>query len=1119
LLLCSVIVAQNQSLPVYQNQERTALSTCQVEGTDFGLDVEFFAPNARWSECSVFSGAATVFYPFEGSGSVEVCVDLPGGNEQLPGIRLYNRGDFGNPTTISTPSGAATRLCQTVTYPRFNSEGDILGFETLSFYVSGVGALSDPAAGLAEGVTGTLTLPGAGGGCTLDNPVPIGFRNRVQQRFTGQLSGTFEDVTYNIPNGANLSDLYDDSWLFKFQSPSVSANRSVTIILDGTLNVDVDYTLGQNNGSISTLTLLGDSRINVKSGNTLRIREVEIAGCLTLWDAIVVEDGATLILEETVLTNGENAVRVEDGGNLIVRNAEFKGNHVGIFSPNDPNEIARQRTDISVLGSNFDFRVGSGLNTEDVLFSPDPILLNPRFGETPRAGAELNDIGNVAVFANGGINNRRNEFKNIANGLILNESKVSISGSEFDDLPSVLGQGPSGNGVLVTGDTYNFSTYRVEISSDENMSGGFGDVDFTRMETAVRINRGAQVNVFGTTMSFVENGLVSSDATVIRFYDNEVTATQNGFARFGPSFIGRSYVRNNTFVAQSLHGGIAEPAAIRLVGGNFSSRTHSVWENDITLDGAIHGLISTALSGVKVRDNTFNWEAGKMFGTHAVTLFGGGYPLITGNLIQGVTGAPFTETDGIRMFMTDRPTVGCNTFKNVETQLTFFGNNQRARVQGNNFFDGGIGLKYGDPLVTNDPTFTGPQVHKANRWIGPFQGFEAAFYNGTSLEQSLSRFVVDTDDGTDFLPTMFNPGVNTWFSNDVGSNTPFYTCPSGTPPTPNNLQGGGVIKDIVDGTYQPANTWQATRWLADSRVQRAFVNKEFTAQTYQSWQRYKAEGKVVTASDFQAVESLLSVSGSDDIADYETIGILSEDAEALQQQYASATVQALGSGTISATMDANRVSLLQNIAEVEESIAVYNNSFLASATQGFALAKSLNASLSPNIHLKTSLPAKNQKFINALIVEIFEQGMDAAVFDAKTLTEIAVQCPLNGGEAVYQARALAESLNVKYNTADVDDCTGAGSKNNYEDTEIALASGLQIYPNPAQQFVEFSSGDLAITTIEVSDARGRLLIHEDYANLPRAQGRVELTGLKAGVYFFKTIAADETIRVDLLIVK
>ncbi|MBK9255957.1 MAG: T9SS type A sorting domain-containing protein [Saprospiraceae bacterium] len=118
----------------------------------------------------------------------------------------------------------------------------------------------------------------------------------------------------------------------------------------------------------------------------------------------------------------------------------------------------------------------------------------------------------------------------------------------------------------------------------------------------------------------------------------------------------------------------------------------------------------------------------------------------------------------------------------------------------------------------------------------------------------------------------------------------------------------------------------------------------------------------------------------------------------------------------------------------------------------------------------------------------------------QTLTEIAAQCPLLGGESVYAARGLLETKadSVYYNDHDICDTIEIRSSHSYD--------RVGIHPNPSSGIFTVHAPD-PIQTISVYDMHGRRWIQQSgsFGNTYQLDGRA----LQPGLYIIKVECRDK----------
>ncbi|MBK7937191.1 MAG: T9SS type A sorting domain-containing protein [Lewinellaceae bacterium] len=120
-----------------------------------------------------------------------------------------------------------------------------------------------------------------------------------------------------------------------------------------------------------------------------------------------------------------------------------------------------------------------------------------------------------------------------------------------------------------------------------------------------------------------------------------------------------------------------------------------------------------------------------------------------------------------------------------------------------------------------------------------------------------------------------------------------------------------------------------------------------------------------------------------------------------------------------------------------------------------------------------------------------------------TLTSIADDCPLSGGEAVLRARAMLTLLDESPMAYDDDDLCGVGWRSEEKEQKNLHSSTLRLYPNPA-------NNKLTIEYHFADDAERRLLFYDAYGqmvkdvSLPAPSGKVNIPigKMASGVYWY-----------------
>jgi hypothetical protein len=1072
---------------------------------DYRLELEFYGPLRALENCSVVTGTVTVEHPLQGTGTYTVCVEFTSSASTDGHFELNDRGDFTTVTTI----GNVTELCRTVSYPvALNEEGEPLGYIILDFYVVPITSGGPTNAPLIRNTTATIVVDGVS--CDCDS---------------GQnyLYSPDDDVvfninrTYNIPNGADLSDLFSSCNLFHcFQDPATyTGPGNAYIALNGELNVDVDYVIGDPRSTFfSSLTLGPNTKINVLPGVTLEIANTEVSGCREMWDAITVQDGGTLKINKSVITGGKKAITVEDGGKLIADRSEFLNNHVSIYTPPSPTQTYRptQEPEVSVFGCTFDFVVRGVTG----FYEPSPFLLAPYFGENPRAGGEFNDVKSGILFSNSrsfsNLGGSMNTFQNLNNGLIFNRSAATVEGTNFFNMRYVVGE-TSGNGVFNQGNgRHRYTSQSVNIWNRDDLSSK--SVSFKRMKNAVHVDGANRTTVEGTTMEEVEVGIRATNPSRILFRENVVSSTRAGVLVNGRARVSGLDIRDNVFDAKALNNvsvaiEVNDPASPIL-----SNITDRIQDNDIQMNGATYGILATNSLRPTIRNNTVSWT-GPMYGSTAMQFAGGHVPSVSGNLIVGSTGGNFTETFGLTQLMVNRPSIFCNSISDIETGIFFIGNNQRARLRGNNIQNGGIGLQLGIPQVAT-PTLISPQVHNSNKWLGNFAGFAAAYFNASTQQQSQSKITVDGTFNSSFLPPTINIDANQWVRNQAGNPNDYYSCPAGLPP-------GGFVsapvdkltEDIVNGDYKPSANWQASKWLADLRLYRAQQEGEINTSLYPNWNTWVDATERKEVKNYHAVEVAIANITATTTAVKNSLETAGQQLDSLGMLYTNLTNDLyFDSLANTSALQAARLATISAMSAINFSVDSINQAANQNWTAKLAMARTMND------YLVTNEPyLLNQQQANKYYLELLEYGpAGLAPFEQSILT-MANQCPFDGGEAVYQARAMAAFFGDSPVYDDVALCSTNKNLSAGKVTE-AVKPQLSVYPNPVAGYLTILTENKAVEEISIFDALGRNVLSRNGHTFDPAVGiTLYLPEHLSGMHTARVIYADGQIASKTIIIK
>ncbi len=172
--------------------------------------------------------------------------------------------------------------------------------------------------------------------------------------------------------------------------------------------------------------------------------------------------------------------------------------------------------------------------------------------------------------------------------------------------------------------------------------------------------------------------------------------------------------------------------------------------------------------------------------------------------------------------------------------------------------------------------------------------------------------------------------------------------------------------------------------------------------------------------------------------------------------------------------------------------------------------------------------AQNQQTANEMILrKLINSKYVYNTADINTLTSIANQCPISGGDAVYQARVLL--MTIENNVIEfVDNCNEKPSTRSESGVsitatnQITALSTYKLYPNPndGNMIFEYSLSAQSTGMFVLYDITGRMINKYKLTEGQSNSLKISESGLDNGVYFYSVII-DNTVKAysKLVIVK
>ena len=154
-----------------------------------------------------------------------------------------------------------------------------------------------------------------------------------------------------------------------------------------------------------------------------------------------------------------------------------------------------------------------------------------------------------------------------------------------------------------------------------------------------------------------------------------------------------------------------------------------------------------------------------------------------------------------------------------------------------------------------------------------------------------------------------------------------------------------------------------------------------------------------------------------------------------------------------------------------------------------------------NAAVSTSLtPDANHKTVNAILLDWLATD-NIASSDMETLISIAGQCPLEGGDAVYEARSLVSHLSgMEFDDRDLCGTQNRQSKGKKSPT----LDRVIVFPNPTTGQINWTGAENV--AIRVLNAQGQLV-----REIRGTDGFAYLGNLPQGVYVVQVFSAENVL--------
>ncbi|MBK8297174.1 MAG: T9SS type A sorting domain-containing protein [Saprospiraceae bacterium] len=346
----------------------------------------------------------------------------------------------------------------------------------------------------------------------------------------------------------------------------------------------------------------------------------------------------------------------------------------------------------------------------------------------------------------------------------------------------------------------------------------------------------------------------------------------------------------------------------------------------------------------------------------------------------------------------------------------------------------------------------GVQEHTGNKWTGSFSGKAAKHYGGAG-DRVESKFIINALDQQhpEYKPSNFLELTSDgWFENQSGTGLNLI-CPNGVGSSDHprifpRSEDYLIASNGFDyGNDAGSRIWTSQRQLyREIAKQEEFSNLPMVYQNFYNNQNETSVGQfeyveriidsasLITSSMQLELDSINAVSDSFSIELFELLDSLMIETDSMAKLQLQAEIFAIQT-------EFDTLSISKNYLQLQ-----LQNAFFTTINQAIQL----NAGIETDTVFEENQQLVNEIYLNMLLSD--DWVLDSA--DQQIVSDIASQCVLLGGDAVYRARAI---LNLFTQFVFNDDSICAQALQQYGSGKIQEMNEFQVFiqPNPVSECV------------------------------------------------------------------
>ncbi len=838
----------------------------------------------------------------------------------------------------------------------------------------------------------------------------------------------------------------------------MSIYSDIVIQSGGTLNI-----------TGATIGIISGGHIYIENGGYLNITSSILTNaCTYMWGGILNKLGGKLVISYSLLENAEYAVELQPLSYTYLEKVNFDKDYVGIYTKPSLSPV-----------------VFTSFYMNDVSFTCTGSLIANTVTTAAKTFAGIY-FNNTNAVIEGAVD--KLTFNDLNNGICAVESNIDIKNSYFEKIQPdpVYANFFDGSAIYANGGNGNY------FLSVEGL--GFS-YTITTMNSckygvyAVTIN----ADVFNCKMDDMEEGInvYKCPDKVVLISGNIIYASKYGMNLLYNDFVHNMIVRNNA-IFMNWTGGTSGG-----IGMNVLDKGNGIAQNKFFIDNSVSSY--SAYGGVLMTNVNYSFtnQCDILFYS-SIPEFGWKYQGGKGNQIKcsSVTKDYAEENTKNCLYCfveSGDPLVQCNVGIGGEVGMRFTGNCGVVNLIENTFIDN---LDAG--LYLNSTAIIGAQSDKLNKWVNTTSSTVAIC---NSCPYNLSLFEVQNY--SPYLPDIIIPASG-WFG--LIPNMPILRCSDVCLP---DL----ALNDSIT-TEEQYLLDNGTLGLSEYSLE---IDEFVRQEIFMKISRMDASLLTPQLTDFynahlsgdlysyQAMKDALSVNvvtPADQIslaANINDLKLEINESNSIGKLLLDSSISQLEKDSLSIVLTSKLTTIE---SKYNENIAIVDPVNLQVDNLN-ASAEMMNSGISTS-----EIIYANQKQVDEIYLQTVAIGnyhLTASQIDV--LEYIANQCPLAGGDAVFQARGLLSlsSHNMYYddNTA----CSVAGISFRKRSVN---GIGVSLFPNPATDKVQIKiiSGIDQKYVLDFSNLLGEIVKSVSLSGNIIDQ-QIDLTDLAQGVYMYTLSAPNE----------